>query len=219
MPLHEYKRKRDFTKTPEPAGGEARSGSKRATAAPAARPDRGGRFVAQRHRAPRLPSDFRLEVDDVLASGAAPKGPTLDPGTRRMAVHVEDHPLSYFDFEGVIPKGEYGGGDVIVWDWGTFEPEETDNPGKAVASGELKFRLDGEKLKGRFTLVKTRGYQADDDAWLLIHKKDDEADTDWNVDEHPRSVKSGRTNDEVKEGRDAVWDSHAPAEQANIDLS
>ena len=102
-----------------------------------------------------------------------------------MAVHVEDHPLSYFDFEGVIPKGEYGGGDVIVWDWGTFEPEETDDPGKAVASGELKFRLDGEKLKGRFTLVKTRGYQSGQDDWLLIHKKDEDADPDWDVDKLP----------------------------------
>ena len=136
-----------------------------------------------------------------------------------MAVHVEDHPISYFDFEGVIPKGEYGGGDVIIWDWGTFEPEETDDPGKAVASGELKFRLDGEKLKGRFTLVKTRGYQSGQDDWLLIHKKDADADPDWDVDKHPQSVKTGRTNDEVKAGRDAVWDSHAPAEKANIDLS
>ncbi len=90
-----------------------------------------------------------------------PKGPILNPSDRRMAVHVEDHPLSYFDFEGVIPKGEYGGGDVIVWDWGTFEPEETDDPGKAVRKGELKFRLHGQKLTGRFTIVKTRGYESE----------------------------------------------------------
>jgi bifunctional non-homologous end joining protein LigD len=209
MSLDTYNRKRDFKKTPEPAG----------KLGPSKPPEKGRRFVVQRHRATRLHYDFRLEIDGVLMSWAVPKGPSLNPADRRMAVHVEDHPLSYFDFEGVIPKGEYGGGDVIVWDWGTFEPEETDNPGRAVASGELKFRLNGEKLKGRFTIVKTRGFQAGDDSWLLIHKKDEDADPSWDVDDYPRSVKTGRTNDEVKEGRDAIWDSHAPAEEANIDLS
>ncbi len=209
MSLDTYNRKRDFDKTPEPAGGVG----------PSQPPPEGRRFVVQRHRATRLHYDFRLEIDGVLMSWAVPRGPSLNPAERRMAVHVEDHPLSYFDFEGVIPKGEYGGGDVIVWDWGTFEPEETDNPGNAVRSGELKLRLDGDKLRGRFTLVKTRGYDSNEDSWLLIHKKDGDADPEWDVDEHPRSVKTGRTNDEVKAGRDAVWDSHAPAEQANIDLS
>src|SRR3954453_22967042 len=209
MSLDTYNRKRDFGKTPEPSG----------VIGPSEPPPHGRRFVVQRHRATRLHYDFRLEIDGVLMSWAVPKGPSLNPGDRRMAVHVEDHPLSYFDFEGVIPKGEYGGGDVISWDWGTFEPEETDDPGRAVKKGELKFRLPGEKLKGRFTIVKTRGFQGDQDSWLLIHKKDDDADPDWNVDEYPRSVKTGRTNDEVKAGRDAVWDSHAPAEKANIDLS
>src|SRR4051794_4973104 len=163
-------------------------------------------------------------------SWAVPKGRSLNPADRRMAVHVEDHPLSYFDFEGVIPKGEYGGGDVIIWDWGTFEPEETDDPGEAGKKGEPKLRLNGEKLKGRFTIVKTRygsgsrssggyGYDSEKENWLLIHKKDDDADPDWDIDAYPRSVKTGRTNDEVKEGRDAVWDSHAPAEKAAIDLA
>jgi bifunctional non-homologous end joining protein LigD len=207
--LETYNRKRDFKKTPEPSG---RMG-------PTKPPKKGRRFVVQRHRATRLHYDFRLEIDGVLMSWAVPKGPSLNPADRRMAVHVEDHPVSYFDFEGVIPKGEYGGGDVIVWDWGTFEPEETDNPGRAVASGELKFRLDGQKLRGRFTLVKTRGYDSSQDSWLLIHKKDEDADPDWDVDSLPRSVKTGRTNDEVKEGRDAVWDSQAPAESAAIDLA
>ena len=209
MSLETYNKKRDFGKTPEPAGEMGRGQP----------PPEGRRFVVQRHRATRLHYDFRLEIDGVLMSWAVPRGPSLNPSERRMAVHVEDHPLSYFDFEGVIPKGEYGGGDVIVWDWGTFEPEETDDPGQAVAKGELKFRLHGEKLKGRFTIVRTRGYNAGQDDWLLIHKKDDDADPNWNVDDHPRSVKTGRTNDEVKDGRDAVWDSHAPAEKANIDLS
>ena len=206
MSLETYRRKRDFRKTPEPAGEVA--------------PPRGERrYVVQRHRATRLHYDFRLEIDGVLMSWAVPRGPSLNPAERRMAVHVEDHPLDYFDFEGVIPKGEYGGGDVIVWDWGTFEPEETDDPGAAVRAGELKFRLDGEKLHGRFTLVKTRGYNAGQDDWLLIHKRDEWADPKWDVDALPRSVKTGRTNDEVKEGREAVWDSNAPAAEAQIDLA
>ena len=116
MSLETYNKKRDFGKTPEPAGEPG----------PTAPPPEGRRFVVQRHRATRLHYDFRLEIDGVLMSWAVPRGPSLNPSERRMAVHVEDHPLSYFDFEGVIPKGEYGGGDVIVWDWGTFEPEETD---------------------------------------------------------------------------------------------
>ena len=208
MSLETYRRKRDFKKTPEPSG-SARSSP----------PAEGRRFVVQRHRASRLHYDFRLEIDGVLMSWAVPRGPSLNPAERRMAVHVEDHPLSYFDFEGVIPKGEYGGGDVIVWDWGTFEPEETDDPGKAVSAGELKFRLEGEKLRGRFTLVKTRGSSSGPDDWLLIHKKDEAADPDWDVDSLPRSVKTGRTNDEVLAGKDAVWDSRAPADAASIDLA
>jgi bifunctional non-homologous end joining protein LigD len=209
MSLETYRRKRDFKKTPEPSGRE-----------PLPKPPKPGRrFVVQRHRATRLHYDFRLEMDGVLVSWAVPKGPSLNPKDRRMAVHVEDHPLSYYDFEGTIPKGEYGGGDVIVWDWGTWTPEETDNPAKAVRQGELKFSLDGEKLKGRFTIVKTRGYDSAEDAWLLIHKADDFADPDWDVDSLPRSVKTGRTNDEVAAGADAVWDSSAPAEEASIDLA
>ena len=209
MSLDKYRRKRDFARTPEPAGADG-----------ATQPPPGGRrFVVQRHRATRLHYDFRLEIDGVLMSWAVPKGPSLNPADRRMAVHVEDHPLSYFDFEGVIPKGEYGGGDVIVWDWGTFEPEETDDPAAAVRNGELKLRLDGEKLRGHFTLVKIRSDDPEKDDWLLIHKKDDDAEPGWDVDALPRSVKTGRTNDEVLAGADAVWDSHAPAGEAAIDLA
>ncbi|HSH21973.1 MAG TPA: DNA polymerase ligase N-terminal domain-containing protein, partial [Candidatus Caenarcaniphilales bacterium] len=209
MSLETYRRKRDFSRTPEPPG----------DAAPGTPPPLGRRFVVQRHRATRLHYDFRLEIDGVLMSWAVPKGPSLNPADRRMAVHTEDHPLSYFDFEGVIPKGQYGGGDVIVWDWGTFEPEETDNPGAAVRRGELKFRLHGEKLRGRFTLVRVRSEDPEKDDWLLMHKKDDEVDPEWNVDAHPLSVKTGRTNDEVAVGADAVWDSAAPADRATIDLA
>src|SRR5512141_1873169 len=145
--LEPYRRKRDFSRTAEPAGG---------VQPPA--PDGRRRFVVQRHRARRLHYDFRLEIDGVLASWAVPRGPTLDPGVRRMAVHVEDHPIEYFDFEGVIPARQYGAGDVIVWDWGTWEGEAPTLDGAAaVAAGELKFRLNGEKLKGRFTIVRTSG--------------------------------------------------------------
>jgi bifunctional non-homologous end joining protein LigD len=184
--------------------------------------------VVQRHRATRLHYDFRLEIGGVLVSWAVPKGPSLDPGQRRMAVHVEDHPIEYFDFEGIIPARQYGAGDVIVWDWGTWEPEaETPDPAAAIAKGELKFSIRGEKLKGRFTIVRTtrRGASArpfEDDAgeqWLLIHKRDSFASPGWDAEDHPRSVKTGRTNDEVKENRDAVWLSRAPAAEAEIDLA
>ncbi|HXI45301.1 MAG TPA: DNA ligase D [Candidatus Acidoferrales bacterium] len=225
MPLHEYQRKRNFAKTPEPAGDPSAAGAARAGIP-------GGRFVVQRHRATRLHYDFRLEIEGVLVSWAVPKGPTLDPAVRRMAVHVEDHPLEYFDFEGVIPKGEYGGGDVIIWDWGTWTPDpETPEPRKAITDGELKFSLRGEKLRGRFTIIRTSGrgrgrtessvpFEDDQgDQWLLLHKRDAEADAGWDAEDHPRSVKTGRTNDEVKDARDAIWISHAPAATAEIDLS
>jgi bifunctional non-homologous end joining protein LigD len=220
MPLDRYHQKRDFAKTPEPAGDHdagrpAASGS--------------GRFVVQRHRATRLHYDFRLEVDGLLASWAVPKGPTLDPAVRRMAVHVEDHPIEYFDFEGVIPKGQYGAGDVIVWDWGTFLPEsETPDPVRAVADGELKFELHGEKLRGRYTLVRTSRrpgseptvpFEDDSEQWLLIKKRDAHASAGWDAEDLPRSVKTGRTNDEVRDRREALWVSDMPAAAAEIDLA
>jgi bifunctional non-homologous end joining protein LigD len=219
MPLEDYRRKRDFTKTPEPAPVPSTAATGQT-----------GRFVIQRHRATRLHYDFRLEIDGVLVSWAVPKGPTLDPTIRRMAVHVEDHPIEYFDFEGVIPAKQYGAGDVIVWDWGTWEPEApTLEPRQAVEDGELKFRIHGQKVKGRFTIVRTsrrpgsqpaRAFEGDDgEQWLLIHKRDEHAVAGWDAEDFPQSVKTGRTNDEVKANRDAIWVSEAPAATAEIDLA
>ncbi len=144
--LAQYQRKRDFTRTSEPAG-----------ASPKTSQDDVRHFVVQRHRARRLHYDLRFEIDGVLVSWAVPKGPTLDPNVKRAAVHVEDHPIEYADFEGVIPAGEYGGGDVIVWDRGTWAPHATTNPAKAVADGELHVDVHGEKLRGRFVLIRRRG--------------------------------------------------------------
>jgi bifunctional non-homologous end joining protein LigD len=196
MPLDEYRRKRDFARTPEPAG---EPGGGRPEGEPQGQP--GGaaperrRFVVGRHRATRLHYDLRLEVGGVLVSWAVPKGPTLDPGSRRTAVKVEDHPIEYLDFEEVIPSGSYGAGDAIVWDRGRYEPEQTDDPAAALGAGELKFRLQGEKLRGRFTLVRTRG---DGEQWLLIKKRDADAVPGWDPEEYPRSVVSGLTNEEVR---------------------
>ena len=203
--LKTYREKRRFDATPEPAGDPAAAG-----------PDPGGRFVVQRHRATRLHYDFRLEVDGVLASWAVPKGPTLDPGVRRQAIHVEDHPIEYIEFEGVIPKGEYGGGDVIVWDRGRWTPAKEADPAEAIAKGELHFDLDGERLRGRFVLVRTDRSPARSgkEQWLLLHKHDDFAVDGWDAEDLPTSVKSGRTNDEVAAEPSALWRSDLPADQA-----
>jgi bifunctional non-homologous end joining protein LigD len=222
--LEKYKQKRDFARTPEPSGDraadDARADAARADAAAETAPETiaspGGRFVVQRHRARNLHYDLRLEIDGVLVSWAVPKGPTLDPAVRRGAFKVEDHPLDYFDFEGTIPAGQYGAGDVIVWDWGTFVPEATDDPGRSIADGELKFELFGEKLRGRYTIVRTAGgagrhgakRPATDDGgreqWLLIKKRDAAAVSGWDTEAQPNSVKTGRTNDEVKAGVEAL---------------
>lgn len=152
--------------------------------------------MVQRHRARALHYDLRLEAAGVLLSWAVPKGPTLDPDVKRMAIHVEDHPVDYFDFEGVIPSGQYGTGDVIVWDWGTWRHSDGTDPLQAVADGDLHFDLDGHKLAGRFALVR-RGPADTRDQWLLIHKHDQHAVKGWDPEDHPQSVKSGRTNNEV----------------------
>ena len=207
--LETYQAKRDFHRTPEPAG------------APAPAPDRavGRRFVVQRHRARRLHYDLRFEMDGVLVSWAVPRGPTLDPKARRMAVHVEDHPLEYADFEGVIPAGEYGGGDVIVWDRGTWEPHGTDDPVAAVAAGELHAEVHGSKLHGRLVLVRRGEAEADGkEQWILLHKRDDHAVEGWDAEDHPTSVLSGRTNEEVLADPDRLWRSDLPAAEASMEL-
>ncbi|MFC0528947.1 non-homologous end-joining DNA ligase LigD [Phytohabitans kaempferiae] len=203
--LDEYRRKRDFSRTPEPAG------------ATAERDGGTGRFVVQRHRARQLHYDFRLEIAGVLASWAVPKGPTLDPGVRRAAFHVEDHPIEYIDFEGIIPAGEYGGGDVIVWDAGTWRAAgDVDDPARALADGELHLDLYGEKLRGRFVLVRTRRDSRDREQWLLLHKRDEFAKGGWDPEDHPRSVLTGRTNDEVRADPDRMWRSDQPASRAAV---
>ena len=144
--LGPYQAKRDFSRTPEPAG---------AAATPPASGPR--RFVVQRHRARRVHYDLRFEIDGVLVSWAVPNGPTLDPAVKRLAVHVEDHPIEYLYFEGVIPRGQYGAGDVIVWDTGTWEPHGTDDPAAAVAAGDFHADVTGHKLRGRLVLVRRGG--------------------------------------------------------------
>jgi bifunctional non-homologous end joining protein LigD len=203
--LEQYQRKRDFDRTPEPAGGppQADSGHPR-------------RFVVQRHRARRLHYDLRFEIDGVLASWAVPKGPTLDPDVKRIAVHVEDHPIEYLEFEGIIPRGEYGGGDVIVWDLGTWEPHATDDPAASVAAGELHADVTGHKLRGRLVLVRRGRDREDKDQWLLLHKKDEYAVTGWDPEDHPRSVLSGLTNDEVKASPRRMWRADLPPDQASV---
>jgi bifunctional non-homologous end joining protein LigD len=199
--LKTYREKRRFDTTPEPRGDEVTP--------------TWGRFVVQRHRARRLHYDFRLEIDGVLVSWAVPKGPTLDPDARRLAQQTEDHPIEYLDFEGVIPRGEYGGGDVIVWDRGTYEPADGKDVHEMLAKGDLHVDLHGEKLVGRFAIVRSA---RDSRQWLLIHKHDDAAVKGWDPEDHPASVKSGRTNDEVAADPDALWRSDRPAAVAEINL-
>ncbi len=196
--LREYKRKRDFKQTSEPAGTVKRSGTQR--------------FVVQKHRASHLHYDFRLEAGGVLKSWAVPKGPSLDPADKRLAMQVEDHPLDYFSFEGVIPHGNYGAGDVIVWDYGTYTLFEGTNPAAEIGAGKIKFILHGKKLKGEFTLVKMRGRNSSDNAWLLVKDKDRYVAPTWDAEDHARSAKTGRTLDEVSaDPRSKKWISNRSA--------
>ncbi|HXF90106.1 MAG TPA: DNA polymerase ligase N-terminal domain-containing protein, partial [Xanthobacteraceae bacterium] len=193
--LREYRSKRDFSRTAEPIG-------KRRAAR------RGRRYLIQKHAARRLHYDFRLEHDGALLSWACPKGPSLDPADKRLAVRVEDHPLEYGSFEGTIPEGEYGGGTVMLWDEGTWEPLGDVDQG--LAEGKLKFRLHGKRLTGGWTLVRLRKRRKQDrgDNWLLIKERDDAARSDGAalIERERRSVKSGRTMEEIAGGRQ-VWHS------------
>jgi bifunctional non-homologous end joining protein LigD len=187
--LEAYRRKRRFSVTPEPSG----------EGLPRGRAGKPLLFVIQKHRASHLHYDLRLEWNGVLLSWAVPKGPSLDPSVKRLAMAVEDHPIEYADFEGIIPEGEYGGGTVMVWDKGTYVPEAPD-VGKSVEKGDLKFTLHGKKLKGSWVLVRTGSrYAADrgNRSWLLIKHRDSEASTADITAEEPRSVKSRRLLAEI----------------------
>jgi bifunctional non-homologous end joining protein LigD len=182
MTLEDYKKKRRFGISPEPPGkssGQRNGGSNLV-------------YVVQKHRATQLHYDFRLEWQGVLLSWAVPKGPSLDPSVKRLAMQVEDHPIDYAGFEGVIPEGEYGGGTVMVWDNGTWEPEVEDVDA-ALQKGDLKFTLHGKKLKGSWVLVRTHGYgRSSGKSWLLIKHRDQYASSRDVAAEEPRSVTSKR---------------------------
>ena len=179
--LTEYKNKRKFDKTPEPGPKKKRTKSGRI-------------FVVQKHRATQLHYDFRLEVEGVLKSWAVPKGPSLDPKVKRLAMQVEDHPVDYAKFEGVIPEGEYGGGTVMVWDYGTYKPEADEDVGESLRNGELKFSLNGKKLQGSWVLIRTRNRQ-----WLLIKHRDHYTTEEEVADLAPASILTRRTLAEIAE--------------------
>ncbi len=183
MALEEYQRKRDFSQTPEPPP-KVGKGARR-------------RFVVQMHRASRLHYDFRLEMDGVLKSWAVPKGPSLDPADKRLAMQVEDHPVSYFDFEGVIPPGNYGAGTVMVWDVGTWEPQG--DAAEMLRKGDLKFRLQGKKLKGDFALIhmKARRPGSKGTEWLLIKHRDAYDQPGYDIEQYSHSVLTKRSLQEI----------------------
>src|SRR6266481_2577595 len=175
--LHEYRRKRPKGASPEPRGGTPTTGH--------------NSFVIQRHDATRLHYDLRLEMNGVLKSWAVPKGPSLDPSVKRLAIQVEDHPLDYGGFEGTIPKGNYGAGEVILWDKGTYTSEGNLSAEEQLRKGDLKIVLHGQKLNGRFVLVKLKNSRKQNE-WLLIKHRDEYVRTDWDIEEHGTSVKSGK---------------------------
>lgn len=195
--LAEYNRRRRFDVTPEPAG---KMGNVKNHAL---------EFVIQKHRASRLHYDFRLEHDGVMLSWAVPKGPSLDPATKRLAMETEDHPIEYNRFEGVIPEGEYGAGTVMIWDHGTWEPEVED-VGRALAKGDLKFTLHGKKLSGSWVLVRTRNRQ-----WLLIKHRDQSASNEDVTVAKPRSAVSRRTLAGIARSAGASAKQLAQAEEAD----
>jgi bifunctional non-homologous end joining protein LigD len=206
--LEKYRKKRNFKESPEPAG-DAKLVAERAKKAKGAKPRF---FCVQKHLASHLHYDFRLEHDGVLLSWAVPKGPSLDPATKRLAMMVEDHPIEYGTFEGVIPSG-YGAGIVMLWDRGTWTPE-VDDVDAALKKGDLKLTLDGFKLKGSWVLVRTKGKWSGggDRSWLLIKHRDDWAGDVDIAEFAPLSVKSkGDFADILAEGSPDIWISHRPA--------
>jgi bifunctional non-homologous end joining protein LigD len=187
MALNEYRKKRNFRVTSEPSGGKGAESSQKSSLI----------FVVQKHRASQLHYDFRLEFHGTLLSWAIPKGPSLDPSVKRLAMQVEDHPVEYAAFEGVIPEGEYGGGTVMVWDKGTWTAESPD-VAAALQKGDLKFILHGKKLKGSWVLVRTRGWGGSSKtSWLLIKHRDDFASAIDIANEMPRSALSNRLLAEI----------------------
>src|SRR5689334_12528539 len=212
--LSEYRRKRDFAKTREPAGGATTSKSApRKKRAPALH------FVVQKHAASQLHFDFRLELDGVMKSWAVPKGPSYDPSVKRLAMEVEDHPIEYNTFEGTIPKGEYGGGTVMLWDRGTYEPESGGGEAalrEGYERGDLKFILHGERLEGAWVLVRMRRGDDGRAQWLLIKHRDETADDSYDVTaEVTTSVASGRTMDEIAARKGRVWNSNRTKRSAS----
>jgi bifunctional non-homologous end joining protein LigD len=201
MSLDQYRSKRKFAETPEPAGSVRDAGESRI-------------FVVQKHAARRLHYDFRLAINGVLASWAVPRGPSMNPADKRLAIRTEDHPLEYADFEGVIPAGQYGAGAVMVWDRGSYEPENGIPPEEQLARGKIDVTLQGEKLRGGFTLIRTGARAPDSDEgkrWLLVKHRDEHADPSWNIEspELDRSVLTSRTLQEIAAG--------APAQRSGSD--
>lgn len=217
MALEEYKRKRRFEETPEPP--------------PKVEKKSKHRFVVQKHRATRLHYDFRLELDGVLKSWAVPKGPSLDPADKRLAMQVEDHPVSYFDFEGIIPEGNYGAGSVMVWEVGSWEPLSpqpvegkyvpgTDAEARAMLEkGDLKFRLHGKRLNGDFALIhiKSRRPGSKGTEWLLIKKQDEYVVPGFDAEQYDTSVLSGKTMAQIAGDEDAEeWQSDRKASRGKL---
>lgn len=217
MSLDEYKRKRRFEETPEPP--------------PKLEKKTGHRFVVQKHRATRLHYDFRLEMEGVLKSWAVPKGPSLDPADKRLAMQVEDHPVSYFDFEGTIPQGNYGAGTVMVWDVGTWEPLSPQPvngkyvPGTEaeaaamLVKGDLKIRLHGHRLKGDFALIHMRGRRPGSKGteWLLIKKHDDDVVEGYDIEQYDSSVLSKRSMAGIaRDEGSAEWTSSRPVSRGKV---
>src|SRR4051794_28954392 len=199
--LSTYRKKRDFSKTPEPRG--------------AARAKKGNRYVIQKHAATRLHYDLRLELNGKMLSWAVTRGPSLNPGDKRLAVHVEDHPIEYNKFEGTIPKGQYGGGTVMIWDRGSWTPDR--DPRRAMQKGHLDFELHGDKLNGHWHLVRMRKRPGErQEPWLLIKATDESArkksDPDI-LEEMPESAATGRTMDEIAADKKRVWHSNKSAKE------